>query len=361
MLILLFPNVRYHENSWWGLFPKRIAERAAEMGLDCKVLYMGANSPLPAHVSAETVSVGKLYDPCWCYRTIRRMAGDAERFVVHQHTVPIHTWLWPVCKLWGKRCRTVFTDHDPPNPMDGRAQAIKRVVKSTLQKTVYYPDWIVPVSQYNANVWASHFGSRSVKPIINGVDFPDQMRVKQAPQGGDWVFGYLGRLMEKKGIQPFLLAAKEVIAAGDSVRFVLAGSGPDEALIQSFINDNNVGGRIQFMGPTTDLKAYYSDVHALIVPSQYEDPCPLVSIEAMGYGVPAIYTRRGGLPETQVDGETGIMVERGTPEEIVSAIRRMICDPEVYERMSAAALRRARGDSRWSGWWANIWTFTKCC
>jgi glycosyltransferase involved in cell wall biosynthesis len=54
-------------------------------------------------------------------------------------------------------------------------------------------------------------------------------------------------------------------------------------------------------------------------------------------GIPVIYSRRGGLPGTQIDGETGLALAEVTPEEIAAKVVQLVSDPVRY----AAMCRRA--------------------
>ena len=342
MIILLFPNKGFSDYGWWYEFPEQIvASVATQLGVDAKVLFRTGSTTLPPWVDTEIVTVEKLYDPRWCLHTIRRLAGDADRFVVHQHTVPIHTWLWPVCKLWGRRCRTVFTDHDPPNPIGGVAANLKRAVKQVLRETVYYPDWIVPVSEFNAHVWRTHFGDRRIRAIENGIRVPEvpaPAPMKEPPNR----LLFVGRLMEYKGLRPLLKAM--LLARQQEMELFLevVGEGPEREYIESFIEKHQMGRQIQFSGYLKDPSLAYRRSDILIVPSTWEEPFGLVSVEAQAHYLPCIYSNRGGLPETQVDGETGRMLESVTPEEIVAAVRHLQSDRTAFEQMRFKARENAQ-------------------
>lgn len=344
MIILLLPNNTYHAHKWWAQFPARIAEKAAECGMQTRAFYRRIPEDIPLWVDRETVCFENLQDPRWCWRTMRRLRREYPNgpVIIHLHGPPLQNALWPMIPCHFRSYWTFFTDHNAPTALDRPFARGKRMVKRLAQKSRLYPSRIVPVSEFNARVWRTHFPANMVKPIINGVRFPLDASPKSAPKDGIWTIAYLGRLIQKKGTRQIMGAIKQAIGEKLPVRFVMAGAGPESDYIESYIHLHSLSDCVAFMGSTDDLWAFYGGIHALLIPSQYEDPCPLVSIESMGYGVPAIYTRRGGLPEVQVNGETGIMLERGTPEEIVGAIRQMMSDPVAYERMSAAALQRAR-------------------
>jgi glycosyltransferase involved in cell wall biosynthesis len=77
-----------------------------------------------------------------------------------------------------------------------------------------------------------------------------------------------------------------------------------------------------------------------VAPSIWSDPFPLVALEAAAAGKPTIASRIGGLQDSVVDGETGILIPPGDRPALVKAMRRLIDDAESRERMGAAAAAR---------------------
>jgi phosphatidylinositol alpha-1,6-mannosyltransferase len=56
-------------------------------------------------------------------------------------------------------------------------------------------------------------------------------------------------------------------------------------------------------------------------------------------GVPVVASRIGGLPETVVDGETGLLVEPNSPEALAEAVCELLLDDDRRRRMGSAARR----------------------
>lgn len=73
-----------------------------------------------------------------------------------------------------------------------------------------------------------------------------------------------------------------------------------------------------------------------IIPSIWPEPFGTVSIEAQALGRAVIVARAGGLPDTLLDGETGILVPPGDPIALRRAIVRLLDDPALARRMGEA-------------------------
>jgi len=89
-----------------------------------------------------------------------------------------------------------------------------------------------------------------------------------------------------------------------------------------------------------ELARLYGEAEVAIVPSLYEG-FSLPAIEAMSCGVPVVATTGGALPEVVgTSGETGLLVEPNNPEALVDAVRLLLDDAELRERLGAAGRQR---------------------
>ncbi|HEX6602460.1 MAG TPA: glycosyltransferase family 4 protein, partial [Solirubrobacterales bacterium] len=78
-----------------------------------------------------------------------------------------------------------------------------------------------------------------------------------------------------------------------------------------------------------------------VAPSLLPESFGIVALEAAAAGKPTIAADHGGLRDVVVDGETGFLVEPGDREGLRLALDRLAGDPELRERMGAAARQRA--------------------
>lgn len=85
------------------------------------------------------------------------------------------------------------------------------------------------------------------------------------------------------------------------------------------------------------MAALYPALDLLAVPSLYPEPFGRVSVEAQATAVPVVSSMAGGLPETFIDGKTGIGTRTGDAEGLASAMLALIRNPEQRLRLAAAA------------------------
>lgn len=116
---------------------------------------------------------------------------------------------------------------------------------------------------------------------------------------------FAGRLAETKGVKQLLDAFRRI-----TVPAVLriAGWGPLAPLVEEAARHDP---RIEFLGsvPRDQLLAELGSARALVLPSIWEDNCPLVMLEARARATPIIVSNRGGPPEFVEDGVDGFVVD----------------------------------------------------
>ena len=146
---------------------------------------------------------------------------------------------------------------------------------------------------------------------------------------------YLGRLAEKKGIDHLIRAAPLLLKDFPDLKMVIAG--PDCGMLsrlKELAYELNVEKNIIFTGSLSEKDKYSAIVssEALILPSSFEAQ-GLVLLEAQALGIPVIATRQGGVPYFIKDGENGILIEYGRPDQIAEALRRILKDENLARRL----------------------------
>lgn len=94
-----------------------------------------------------------------------------------------------------------------------------------------------------------------------------------------------------------------------------------------------------------ELARVFNRASVCVVPTDpkvFAEGFSRVSTEAQGCGCPVIVSRSGGLPETIIAGETGVIVDPLDSEHLAAAIENLLADGKLRRRMSRAAERHAR-------------------
>jgi glycosyltransferase involved in cell wall biosynthesis len=177
-----------------------------------------------------------------------------------------------------------------------------------------------------------------------GVD-PERFSPGHSVKGPPWVIGYLGRLVEQKGLLTLLEAV-----AGLEVdwRLELIGSGPLRTQLESRAHELSVADRLIFHDqvPSGDIPATLRGLHTLVLPSLtrsfWKEQFGRALVEAMSCGIPVIGSDSGEIP--RVIGHTGLVTPEGDAEALTDALQRLFADDslraDLAERGRARVLER---------------------
>ena len=148
------------------------------------------------------------------------------------------------------------------------------------------------------------------------------------------------RLEPRKDHRTFLEAARLVLTQKPDVQFLLAGDGAPWYRAQLERQAAPLGRAIRFLGNCQEVPALMRLSTVVVLSSQTEG-LGLVLLEAMVERRPVVATRVGGVPEVVVDGETGLLVEPGSPTALARAMLDVLDQPERARQMGEAGRRCA--------------------
>jgi colanic acid/amylovoran biosynthesis glycosyltransferase len=156
---------------------------------------------------------------------------------------------------------------------------------------------------------------------------------------------FVGRFVEKKGIDHLLAAIRLLRAQGRTLPLVLIGDGPLDQALKAEAKDL---GDVRFLGwqNQDSVRRWMRQALALCVPSVVAragdaEGLPNVVLEAMAQSVPVIGSRSAGIGEALDDNVTGLLVPPGDPPALAAGLVRLIDDPAERQAMARAARQRA--------------------
>ncbi len=163
---------------------------------------------------------------------------------------------------------------------------------------------------------------------------PPPMRAYRHDGYGDYIFG-VSRLSPLKRFDLVLRALAEPVAA--SIKCVIAGEGAELERLQALASHLDIEHRVQFVGRVSDdeMIEHLARCRAVVFPPFNED-YGFVTVEAYMCGKAVITcTDSGGPSELVRDGETGF-VTAPTPEGLAEAMRKLVDDRNLAQRMGEA-------------------------
>ena len=180
--------------------------------------------------------------------------------------------------------------------------------------------------------------------IDSSVFHPDALaRVRTREQlgfvNGDVIVGFVGRLESKKGVHMLVLALDAAMARCPQLRALWIGSGKEGAKVETAITKSRHHARHVRLPWSVDLPAYYAAMDMLAFPSIGSEAFGRVAVEAQACGVPVLASRTGGVPETLLAGQTGVLLPPGDVTAWADALVAIAGDAGARARMGAAGRR----------------------
>jgi phosphatidylinositol alpha-1,6-mannosyltransferase len=145
-----------------------------------------------------------------------------------------------------------------------------------------------------------------------------------------------------KGYDAIVEALPGVREEYPDVQFVVAGPGDDAERVRTLARGLGVAERVFLPGfvPREQLGALYAACYAFVMPS-HQEGFGLAYLEAMNFGKPCVGCRGQGAEDVIVHEETGLLLpECGDRSALSEALRRLLKDPALAERLGRAGFAR---------------------
>ena len=222
-------------------------------------------------------------------------------------------------------------------------------------------DLVIPISQYAAGLVTEQGVSSERQQVIPcGADeesfrpgLPVADLRRQLELEGRRVLLTVGRLTARKGQEVVLQALPAVLKAVPQAVYLMVGLPADQVRLQAQAQALRIAEHVRFMGivPQAQLPRYYNLADLFVLLSRPDrgqvEGFGIAVVEAALCGVPAVVSRHGGLPETVLPGETGLVVPPGDPQAAAQAILRLLADEPLRQGMGAQASQYALQHMTW--------------
>jgi colanic acid/amylovoran biosynthesis glycosyltransferase len=201
-------------------------------------------------------------------------------------------------------------------------------------------DAVIVPSHFLATAAArAGFPTDLIRIIPSGVD-TTYFRPSPLPDGPP-IIGFVGRFVEKKGIDTLISAWPTIAAAAPDARLHLLGDGPLRQLVP--VDDE----RITHIAPQArqrreQVRDLLQRATVVVTPSHRaadgdSESLLLVNLEAGASGRPVVSTHHGGIPEYVADGRTGLLVEQADSSAFADAVVRLLGDRDLAQSLGATA------------------------
>ena len=149
---------------------------------------------------------------------------------------------------------------------------------------------------------------------------------------------FVGRIVEEKGVGDLIRAVAILAPRFPDITALIIGEGQDRPRFEAMSEAFGLSGRVMFAGWVEPdvVPAYLVSGDIFVAPSReasdgWIEAQGLTVIEAMVAKTPVITTRTGGIVDSVMHEETGLLVNERSPDEIAKAIERLVREPSLAD------------------------------
>lgn len=165
---------------------------------------------------------------------------------------------------------------------------------------------------------------------------------------------FVGRLVEKKGLQDLIEAMPRVLSKHPDAFLTVAGSGPEESPVRNRVKELRLGDSIRLVGgvPNEHLAGLYQSSEILVFPSAVardgdQEGFGLVLVEAMGCECAVVATDLAAIRDIVSHRRTGLVARQRDPSDLAEKIVELLDHPAAARQLGQAGREHVLGRFDW--------------
>lgn len=177
-----------------------------------------------------------------------------------------------------------------------------------------------------------------ISVISMGVNTANTFTPAEYPVRNDNELLFVGRLTAQKGLESLVRALPQVVSARPDTILTVIGRGPQEEPLRALGKALGVTQNVSFLGAVANekLPELYRSASILVFPSATDEGFGLVCVEALACECPVIASDLPAVRELILNGETGLLFQRGDSDELARKILALLADPALCRSMGRA-------------------------
>ncbi len=201
----------------------------------------------------------------------------------------------------------------------------------------------VTVSESSANNLSLFMGipRSSISVIFNSYESINDIEKCVLEERKDKIVLTIGHVTEYKNPESWLEVAAHIVEQRPEVKFIWLGDGQLLSSMRSKVQELGIEKNVSFLGHCDHVELYYKEATLYFQPSLRESH-GIAVVEAMSFGLPCVTSDIGGLPESVIDGVTGLTCHPNDIENFCLRITTLLDSSNTRNEMGAAGKERAQ-------------------
>jgi glycogen synthase len=297
------------------------------------------HAPVGADYSGDLIGAADRY---------ARFAVDACRDIPFD-VIHAHDWLtYPAGLALAKLTGKPLVVHVHSTEFDRSGEHPNQQVYSIERRGMWGATRIIAVSMLTKNICINRYGvyGDKIDVVYNGVDLDPKEYGIQPIHTKDKIVLYFGRITLQKGPEYFIRAAKRVLEVMDDVKFVVAGSGDQAAMMIEMAAQLGIGHKVLFTGflRGKDIARVFALADLYVMPSVSE-PFGIAPLEAISHNVPVLISKSSGVSEVLMHA---LKVDFWDIEDMANKIVAVLRHPPLSRALREGSMFEVRGIT-WDG------------
>ena len=203
--------------------------------------------------------------------------------------------------------------------------------------------------------------SNKIEIIHPGIDIyedfikeEDRTNVRDMIRDSSPILTTLARVEKRKGHKFVIKAILQLKSKFPNMLYLIAGKGPYLEEIKRYVRSVRLDKHVMFLGwitePEKSLVLQNSDIFIMTPTTVGEsvEGFGMVFIDAAFHGIASIGTLSGGISDAIINGQTGLLCEEGSQENITKNIDRLLSNEEFRDKLGRNGRIRAREEYSWN-------------
>jgi len=293
--------------------------------------------PLFKYEPYELALSSKLYD----------VVSKYEIDVLHVHYAIPHAYAAYMAKKIlnenGYEIPIVTTLHGTDITLVGNHPFYKPAVTFSINKS----DIVTCVSKSLMEDTRQFFGiEREIKVIPNFIDIDKYSALHNTceknviAQGDEKIIVHISNFRPLKRIIDVIKIFEKINSKINS-KLIMVGDGPEKKKAKDYLRKNNLKNRVIFVGKTNEVEQILCSSDLFLLPSEKES-FGLAALEAMALKVPVVSTNTGGLPELNINGNSGYTSDIGDIDSMALNAIKILSDKSLKKKYRSQAFKNAK-------------------
>lgn len=235
--------------------------------------------------------------------------------------------------------------------MAKRRQRKRKLAKKILENA----EFIIANSRYTKNLVINEgIGGEKIEVVYPCVDTRICANVNACLQANQREFNRsrqpvlltVGRLVKRKGHDTVIKVLPKIKKKFPDLKYIIGGDGQDRQYLEALAKEYNVEDSVEFIGKISDERKFklYEESDIFIMPSRDingdVEGFGIVYLEAALYGKPVIAGDSGGSSEAVINGQTGLLVNPESEDEIAMATIKLLEDQALANKLGVQGRER---------------------